>query len=174
MLYANGTGTLAPAKTASFGFGTSGQITELDVKIGDTVKAGQVIGKMDDTEVQAQPMNRQNVPSRISQHPLQLQQPNSQSQTQQSTYITPRQELEHLISSDVYYWEEQVATAQQTLASAQADGGSNPTADQKKKIDDATAALSRAQSNLQAAQLRYVNEYAPATFTYTVTDEDDR
>ncbi len=53
VLYANGTGTLAAAKTASFGFATSGQITELDVKIGDTVKAGQVIGKMDDTEVKA-------------------------------------------------------------------------------------------------------------------------
>src|SRR5512132_405886 len=53
VLYANGTGTLAPAKTASFGFGTSGQITELNVKIGDQVEAGQVIGKMDDAEVKA-------------------------------------------------------------------------------------------------------------------------
>src|SRR5512138_3534960 len=53
VLYASGTGTLAPAKTASVGFGTSGQITELDVKIGDKVEAGQVIGKMDDTEVKA-------------------------------------------------------------------------------------------------------------------------
>ena len=40
VLYANGTGTLAPAKTASFGFGTSGQITELNVKIGDTGGSG--------------------------------------------------------------------------------------------------------------------------------------
>src|SRR5512133_3755774 len=49
VLYANGTGTLAPANKSSFGFGTSGQIKELDVKIGDTVTAGQVIGKIDDT-----------------------------------------------------------------------------------------------------------------------------
>src|SRR5512139_2332547 len=53
VLYASGTGTLAPAKTASFGFGTSGQITELNVKIGDTVKAGQMIGQLDNTEAQA-------------------------------------------------------------------------------------------------------------------------
>jgi len=53
VLYANGTGSLVAAKTANFGFGTSGQVTELDVKIGDTVEAGQVIGKMDDTEVKA-------------------------------------------------------------------------------------------------------------------------
>src|SRR5512142_1716003 len=53
VLYASGTGTLAPANTASFGFGTSGQITGLDVKIGDTVKAGQVIGQLDNAEAEA-------------------------------------------------------------------------------------------------------------------------
>jgi multidrug efflux pump subunit AcrA (membrane-fusion protein) len=53
VLYANGTGTLAPANEVSFGFGTSGQITELNVKIGETVEAGQVIGKIDDAEVRA-------------------------------------------------------------------------------------------------------------------------
>jgi len=53
VLQANGTGTLAPANEVSFGFGTSGQITELSVKVGDQVEAGQVIGKMDDTEAKA-------------------------------------------------------------------------------------------------------------------------
>src|SRR5512133_195709 len=53
VLTANGTGTLAPSNTSNLGFGTSGQIKELDVKIGDTVKAGQVIGKIDDTDAQA-------------------------------------------------------------------------------------------------------------------------
>ncbi|MGZ9224819.1 MAG: efflux RND transporter periplasmic adaptor subunit, partial [Anaerolineales bacterium] len=38
---------------------------------------------------------------------------------------------------------------------------------------DATAALSRAQTNLEAAQLRYINEYVPDTFTYTITDTED-
>ena len=33
VLYANGTGTLAPANEASFGFGTSGQIAELNVRM---------------------------------------------------------------------------------------------------------------------------------------------
>jgi multidrug efflux pump subunit AcrA (membrane-fusion protein) len=31
---------------ASFGFDTSGQVSKLDVKIGDTVEAGQVIGHL--------------------------------------------------------------------------------------------------------------------------------
>ena len=39
-----------PEEEANFGFGTSGQITELNVKIGDTVDAGQVIGQIDNSE----------------------------------------------------------------------------------------------------------------------------
>ena len=59
VLYANGTGTLVPANKASFGFGTSGQITELNVKIGDAVEAGQVIGQIDNAEAWRH-TNRQN------------------------------------------------------------------------------------------------------------------
>ena len=169
VLYASGTGTLAAAKTSNFGFGTSGQITELDVKVGDTVKAGQVIGKLDDTEVKSaydqakRTLDDLTTPGAIASAKQAV------ADAEVSIY-NAKQDLEHLISSDVYYWEGQVATAQQTLASAQAEGGANPASDQKKKIDDATATLNKAQNNLDAAHLRYTNEYVPATFTYTVTD----
>jgi macrolide-specific efflux system membrane fusion protein len=53
VLYANGTGTLAPANEVTFGFGVSGQITELNVKIGDQMEAGQVIGQIDNADVLA-------------------------------------------------------------------------------------------------------------------------
>ncbi|HLO30722.1 MAG TPA: efflux RND transporter periplasmic adaptor subunit [Anaerolineales bacterium] len=170
VLDANGTGTLAPAKEVSFGFGTSGQITELNVKIGDQVKAGQVLGKMDDSEVKAayeqakRNLDDLTTPAAIAAAKQAV------AQAEVDIY-NAKAALEHLISSDVYYWENQVATTQETLKTAQADGGTNPTADQKKKIDAATTALTRAQNNLQAAQLKYVNEYVPSTFTYTVTDE---
>jgi HlyD family secretion protein len=169
VLQAIGAGTLAPAKQASFGFGTSGQITELDVKIGDQVQAGQILGKIDNVQVQAAyDQAKRNLDD--------LKTPAALAQAKQAvadaavSIYNAKAALEHLISSDVYYWEGQVTTAQQMLASAQADGGTNPTADQKKKIDNATAALNRAQSNLEAAHLRYTNDYAPATFTYTITD----
>jgi RND family efflux transporter MFP subunit len=171
VLYANGTGSLVAAKTANFGFGTSGQITEFDVKIGDTVEAGQVIGRMDDTEVKAAYEQAKRTVDDLT-TPAALASAKQAVADAAVDIYNAKQDLEHLISSDVYYWEGQVATAQQTLASAQADGGTNPTADQKKKIDDATAALSRAQTNLDAAHLKYINVYVPATFTYTVTDEE--
>ncbi len=171
VLYASGTGSLAPANEASFGFGTSGQITELSVKIGDHVEAGQVVGRMDDTEVKAayeqakRNLDDLTTPAAIASAKQAV------AEAEVSIY-NAKQSLEYLISSDVFYWEGQVSSAEEALKAAQTDGGANPTAEQKKKIDDATAALSRAQNNLQAAQLKYVNEYVPATFTYTVTDEE--
>lgn len=170
VLYASGTGTLAPAKTASVGFGTSGQITELDVKIGDKVEAGQVIGKMDDTEVKAAYDQAKRTLDDLTTPAAIASAKQSVADAEVSIY-NAKQDLEHLISSDVYYWENQVSKAEDTLKTAQTEGGTNPTADQKKKIDDATAALTKAQSNLDAAHLRYINEYVPDTFSYTVTDE---
>lgn len=172
VLSANGTGTLAPSNEVSFGFGTSGQITELNVKIGETVEAGQVIGKIDDAEVRA-------TYDQAKRNLADLTTPASIAEAKQAVaeaevaIYNAKQNLEYLISSDVYYWEGQVASAEETLKAAQAEGGSSPTADQKKKIDEAAASLSRAQNNLEAAQLRYINEYVPATFTYTITDTED-
>jgi len=171
VLQANGTGTLTPANEVSFGFGTSGQITELDVKVGDQVEAGQLIGMMDDTEAKA-------AYEQAKRNLADLTTPAAIAEAQQAVaeaevnIYNAKQDLEHLISSDVYYWENQVSGAEETLKAAQADGGTSPTADQQKKIDDAQAALNRAQTNLEAAKVRYVNEYVPATFTYTVSRQE--
>jgi RND family efflux transporter MFP subunit len=172
VLYANGTGTLAPANEASFGFGTSGQITELKVKIGDYVEAGQVIGQIDNSEVLAEyKQAKRNLDDLTT--PASIAEAKQAVAEADVTIYNAKQDLEYLISSDVYYWEQQVAGVEEALKAAQAEGGSNPDAEQKKKIDDASTALSRAQTNLEAAQLRYVNEYVPATFTYTITDTED-
>jgi RND family efflux transporter MFP subunit len=172
VLSANGTGTLAPANEVSFGFGTSGQITELNVRIGDVVEAGQVIGQMDDTEVQAAyEQAKRNLDDLTT--PASIAEAKQAVAEAEVAIYNAKQDLEYLISSDVYYWEGQVATAEETLSAAQAEGGSSPSAEQKKKIEEATTALQRAQTNLEAAQLTYINEYVPATFTYTITDTED-
>lgn len=171
VLEATGTGTLAPANEVSFGFGTSGQITELNAKIGDQVQAGQVIGKLDDTEAQtAVDQAKRNLadlttPAAVAQ----AQQAVAQAEVDAAKALS---DLRYVISPDVWYWEGQVTSAQATLKAAQADGGTNPNSDQQKKITDATAALDRAQRNLEAAKIAYINVYAPAFFTYTVTDPE--
>lgn len=171
ILQASGTGTLAPANEVSFGFGTSGQITELDVKVGDQVKAGQVIGQLDNAEaLAAYKQAKRNLDDLTT--PAAFAQAKQAVAEAEVGIYNAKASLEHLISSDAYYWEGKVAIAEETLKAAKTEGGASPTADQQAKIDKATKALSRAQTNLQAAQLKYINEYVPATFTYTVTDPD--
>src|SRR3990172_3508786 len=53
-LYANGTGAIMPAAESSFGFKSSGQVSEIYVQIGDRVEAGQVLAQLDDTEAKIQ------------------------------------------------------------------------------------------------------------------------
>ena len=46
-------GTVQAAASRGLSFGTSGTVTELDVKAGDTVTAGQVLAKIDDSDAQS-------------------------------------------------------------------------------------------------------------------------
>jgi RND family efflux transporter MFP subunit len=170
VLQASGTGTLAPANQVSFGFGTSGQIKELDAKIGDHVEAGQVIGKMDDTTATAA-LNQAkrnladlSTPAAIAA----AEQAVAQAEVDVTNALAS---IKRLVSPDVFYWQGQVAAAQETLKTAQTNAGTSPTTDQQKQIDEATTSLNRAQRNLEAAKLTYINVYAPANFTYTVTDQ---
>jgi HlyD family secretion protein len=49
ILRASGTGTLIAAKEVNLGFKTSGTLTTLSVKLGDQVKAGDLVATLDDT-----------------------------------------------------------------------------------------------------------------------------
>lgn len=171
VLSANGTGTLAPSNEVSFGFGTSGQITELNVRIGDAVEAGQLIGQLDNSDALAAYKQAKRDLDDIT-TPAAIAEARQTAAEAEVGIYNAKADLEYLISSDVYYWEGQVASAEGALSAAQAEADSDPTAEQKEQIEAASAALVRAQNNLQAAQLRYANEYAPATFTYSITDED--
>ena len=46
-------GTIGPATSMDLNFQTSGIVTEVDVKVGDTVQAGQVVGRLDPTDADA-------------------------------------------------------------------------------------------------------------------------
>lgn len=46
------TGTLVPAQQLNVGFKTAGTLTEVDVRVGDHVTAGQVLAKLDPTQLQ--------------------------------------------------------------------------------------------------------------------------
>ena len=48
----SGTGTVVPATQQNLSFGVAGTLTEIDVKVGDQVKQGQVLAKLDRTTFQ--------------------------------------------------------------------------------------------------------------------------
>jgi len=52
VLTADGSGTLVPATELSLGFSGSGIVTEVLVKVGDKVEAGQIMARIDDTDAQ--------------------------------------------------------------------------------------------------------------------------
>ena len=172
VLYANGTGMLAPSNEASFGFGTSGQITELNVKIGDRVAASQVIGQLDNADALAEYKQAKRTLADLT-TPASIAEAEQAVAEAEVGIYNAKQNLEYLISSDVFYWETQVNTAEEKLKAAQTDGGANPTTEQQTAIEDAATSLQRAETNRDAAQLKYVNEYVPNTFTYTITDTED-
>ena len=51
---ATGAGTLTPAAEIDLAFRTGGTLIDLPVKVGDTVKAGDVIARLDDTAARLQ------------------------------------------------------------------------------------------------------------------------
>jgi macrolide-specific efflux system membrane fusion protein len=50
---ASATGVVVPASQAQLNFGTTGKLASVDVRVGDQVKAGQQIAKLDDTSERA-------------------------------------------------------------------------------------------------------------------------
>ncbi len=56
----NATGTIQAPTQDNLSFSGSGKVTEIDVKVGDQVKAGQVLAKQDQTDAQNQVIQAQN------------------------------------------------------------------------------------------------------------------
>src|SRR5260221_1310054 len=50
VLFASGTGTIIPAAESKLSFNSSGQVSDIAVKVDDHVDAGQVLAQLDDTD----------------------------------------------------------------------------------------------------------------------------
>jgi HlyD family secretion protein len=164
ILYANGTGTVVPAAESALAFSGSGQVKEIDVKVGDMVKAGQVMAKLDDTDAQIQlagardGMNVMTSAAAIATAKQAL-------ATAQTDFASAKANLEHLVSPEVLYWEEKVAERQQTLTDAQTASQADTSAAAKQKVTEAETSLKYAQDTLKYFQTVYDETYIPKNFT---------
>ena len=137
-LSAIGTGTLQPANQVQLGFGgntTNGKLVTLNVKVSDQVKAGQLLAEIDNS---ADKINYQQAQQNLVNltSPAAIATAQQDIATAQATVNLDTNNLIYLISPDQYYWQQQVAKAQQALDDAKTAGGASPTPDQQKAIDD--------------------------------------
>jgi HlyD family secretion protein len=164
VLYANGTGTVMPAEESSFGFNTSGQVSEINVKVGDQVKAGQVLAQLDDTDAKIKLAEAQEAMNKLT-SPAAIATATQTLAAAQSDFATAKTSLEYLISPEVLYWEEQVEARGQTLADARATALTDTSDSAKQDVTESETSLNYAQAQLKYFQTVYEESYVPKTFT---------
>ncbi len=166
-LSAIGTGTLQPNNQVQLGFGgntSNGKLVTLNVKVGDKVKAGQLLAEIDNS---AEKINYQQAQQTLTNLTSLAAIATAQQDiaTAKATLYTDTNNLIFLISPDQYYWQQQVAAAQQALDDAKTAGGSSPTADQQQAITAAQQKLSYYQDSLSGSHIRWLKTYVPTHFT---------
>ncbi len=159
IIYASGSGTLVAASEASFGFGSSGQVKNLYVKVGDVVEAGHVLAELDSTNQEIEYIQAKRELAEMT-SPYAIATAEQELATAQQEVVSTRSSLSYLISPTVMYWEEQVAQAEQALAEVQA---SSP--DDTEAIQGAQDMLTSYQAKLKGNQDYYQNKYIPENFT---------
>lgn len=164
ILYANGTGSVMPAAESSFGFNTSGQVSELYIKVGDTVEAGQVLAQLDDTDARIELAEAQEAMSALTSASA-IATARQTLATAQSDFDTAKEKLEFLISPEVLYWEEKVAEREQIFIDTQTAAQSDSSDEAKQKVTDAETSLAYAQSQLKYFQTVYEETYIAKNFT---------
>ncbi|MBN2116013.1 MAG: efflux RND transporter periplasmic adaptor subunit [Anaerolineales bacterium] len=164
VLFADGTGTIVPAAEASPGFGTRGQVSEIYVRVGDQVEAGQILAQLDDTEAQIQLAEAQAALDQLTSAAALATAKQALAEAQ-SDFDAAKETLAYLISPEVLYWEEKVAEREQTLADAQAAAQTEPSEAARQKVTEAETSLEYAQAELKYFQKVYDETYVISTFT---------
>lgn len=168
VIYANGSGTLVSINQASFGFGASGQVTRVNVQVGDQAKAGDVLAELNNTSVLLNyEQARRNLAELTS--PTAIASARQKVSLAEDDLATAKAKLEYLISPAVLRWEERLIEAQAGLRSAQEAAQADPSDENSQNVKDAELAVKLAEGNLRTAQADY-DAYVVDVFTETATD----
>ncbi len=162
---ADGVGNILPAQSVSLGFQTGGSLAELNVRVGDSVEAGQVLAKLDDTSARLK-LEEVELAYNSYYSPSSLQQAKLDQLTAKSALEDAVDELEYLISPEVYYWETALAKAQADLDQVKSTAGASQT-----DVDAAQRTVDRAQGYLNGAKNAYLETYVWEVFPYSYTDD---
>ncbi len=160
---ASGTGTLVAQTDATFGFETSGQVTDVYVKVGDQVEAGQVLAQLDHTLAKMDYTEAQQALQELYSS-ASIAAVEEEIATAQDAEYYAHEWLKYLLSPEVIEAEENLAIAQQKLTEAQAEAQVNPSEAANQNVKEKEAAVTFLSEKLTQAQAYYQNEYLPENF----------
>jgi HlyD family secretion protein len=163
ILSASGSATLIAQTDATFGFDTSGQVTQVYVKVGDQVEAGQVLAQLDDTLAQMDYAEAQQTLTELY-SAREIATVQQEIATAQDTESYAHAWLEYLLSPEVVEAEENLAIAEQKLTEAQAEAKSNPSDEANQKVKEGESAVKFLKDKLTQAQTYYEDIYLLENF----------
>jgi HlyD family secretion protein len=163
VISASGTGTLIANSEATFGFATSRQVTDVNIKVGDQVQAGQVLAQLDHTLAQMKYVEAQQALQELY-SAASIATVEQEIATAQDTEYYAQEWLKYLLSPEVVEAEENLAIAQQKLADAQTTAKATPSDNATQAVKEAESAVAFLSDKLTQAQTYYQNEYLPETF----------
>jgi HlyD family secretion protein len=165
VIYASGTGTLVALNEANLGFKTSGQVKEINVKVGDLVSNGDVLAAIDDASAQVKYTQAKRALLELTSTSA-IATAQEEIATAQNGVQTAINQLAYLISPTVYYWETEIDKADQNVIKTKKALEESPTdTELQKKVSDAEAYLDFAKDKLKGNWYYYDHEYLKETFT---------
>lgn len=160
---ASGSGTLVAQTDATFGFDTSGQVTQVNVNVGDHVEAGQALAQIDDTLAQ---INYEEAQQDLQElfSAASIAGVEQEIATAQDAEAAAKEWLAYLISPDVAEAEANLIIAQQKLTEAQVAAKASPSDAANQAVQEAEQSVAYLNDKLNQAWTYYENVYLPEEF----------
>ena len=170
ILSATGLGTLIPSEEVSFGFKNGGEISEVLAHLGEQVKAGQVLARLESGTLELKYKQAEANLAALS-SPAEIASAKQAVLEAEESLATARDDLQYMIGPEMMIGEEQVAQAQDALVATEAVAEKDPSDANKQKVTEAKAALAKAKETLEYAYYNYSNTYTLETFTYPIRND---
>ncbi len=170
ILSGTGIGTLIPQEDVSFGFKNSGQVSEVLASLGEQVKAGQVLARLDSKTLELKYTQAEATIAALS-SPTEIASAAQAQQETKAAFASAKDTLQGLIGPDLLMAEDREASAQQDLQIAKSNLEKNASAENQQKVADAEAALTKAEGLLAQAQNNYTGRYVLQMFIYPVRND---
>jgi RND family efflux transporter MFP subunit len=114
VITASGAGTVLPAAQVDLAFRTGGVLTELNAAVGDVVQRGQVLARLEGSVQAEADFQALFTDAGLAQAEL-------AAVNAQETFDDATNDLKYLLGADAYYWDLQLAQAEETLSTLNAD-----------------------------------------------------